>query len=218
MMSLSSTRSGLSQNVSPRPYVSKVGILPSSIPAYHKDYIEREKAGEQEKNTVPAVAINNEISSTRTDAQKEETARHLKPHSRSQLRVDEAGTRPQGMTPINPLKKPKPVRWQFGIRSRNAPWEALLYIHKSLHKLGATYIPDEDYEQAHSKSGAETPSGDSSFVDDKGSARGSTSSMDPHKRYKLPADPWHIKVRWAASSKLACFMNTITMTNIISSH
>jgi carbon catabolite-derepressing protein kinase len=103
------------------------------------------------------------------------------------------------MTPINPPKKSKPVRWQFGIRSRNAPWEALLSIHKSLHKLGATYIPDEDYEQAHAKGSEGAPSTEGSFVNDydaASSARGSSSSMDPAKRYKLPADPWHIKVRW----------------------
>ncbi|POR38423.1 Carbon catabolite-derepressing protein kinase [Tolypocladium paradoxum] len=202
MMSMSSARSGMSQGgLSPRPYVSKVGILPSSIPAYHKDYIEREKAGDD--HTEPAAAaVHEEPTSSRTDAEKEEAARRLKPHTRSQMKLEEGAKRPQGMTPINPPKKSKPVRWQFGIRSRNAPWEALLCIHKALHKLGATYVPDEDYAQLHGK-GSEAPSGDSSFVDDYDGApleRNVHASVDPSKRYRLPADPWHIKVRWESSS------------------
>jgi carbon catabolite-derepressing protein kinase len=198
---MSSARSTTSQaTTTPRPYVSKVGILPSSLPAYHKDYMEREKAGSVE-NSPPKVLINDEPQLNRTDAEKEETARRLRPHSRSQLRIDEANTRPQGMTPINPPKKTKPVRWQFGIRSRNSPWEALLCIHKALYKLGATYIPDEDYESRTAEERAEA-SGNSSFVDSHDGYRGSTSSIDPKKRYNLPADPWHINVRWDTSGTL----------------
>ncbi|KAH6899674.1 kinase-like domain-containing protein [Thelonectria olida] len=194
MLSMSSARSGISQaTTGPRPYVNKVGILPSSLPAYHKDYIEREKAGVL-KDSAPTVLVNDELPVSRTDAEKEETARRLKPHSRSQLRLDEANMRPQGMTPINPVKKNKPVRWQFGIRSRNSPWEALLCIHKSLNKLGATYIPDEDYEATQAEERAER-SRDSSFADSY-DARGSSTSIDPMRRYRLPADPWHISVRW----------------------
>lgn len=203
MLSMSSARSEISKNAAtPRPYVSKIGILPSSLPAYHKDYIEREKAGTL-KNSPPQVLINDELPLARTDAEKEETARRLKPHSRSQLRLDEANKRPQGMTPINPPKKTKPVRWQFGIRSRNSPWEALLCIHKALFKLGATYIPDEEYERRHAEE-RNQGSGSGSFANDydEGSNRGSSSSIDPMKRYKLPADPWHINVRWDTSSKL----------------
>ncbi|KAF6839614.1 Carbon catabolite-derepressing protein kinase [Colletotrichum plurivorum] len=192
--SASSARSGVSAVSVQRPYISKIGILPSSLPAYHREYIEREKAGVQDHPT-PTIVVD-EPSSARTDAEREETARHLKPHSRSQVRLDDS-KKPQGMTPVTTTKKTKPVRWQFGIRSRNAPWEALLCIHKALNKLGATYVPDEDYEKVH---GTETdqPSNDGSFVDDYTSQGGndSTTSIDPLKRYKLPADPWHIKVRW----------------------
>lgn len=203
MLSMSSARSIISQNLLPRPYVSKVGILPSSLPAYHRDYVERAKVGDL-KNSPPRVTINDDPSSNRTDAEREETARRLKPHSRSQLRLEEANKRPQGMTPIIPPKKNKPVRWQFGIRSRNAPWEALLCIHKALHKLGATYIPDEDFDQAQREGREEATSGTGSFADDYEGApleRGSTSSIDPMKKYKLPVDPWHIVVRWDTSSK-----------------
>ncbi|GJC79475.1 sucrose non-fermenting protein kinase 1 [Colletotrichum liriopes] len=192
--SASSARSGGSTVGGQRPYISKIGILPSSLPAYHKEYIEREKGGFEDHPT-PTIVVDEPGLSARTDAEREETARHLKPHSRnSQVRLDDSAKRPQGMTPVVQAKKTKPVRWQFGIRSRNAPWEALLCIHKALNKLGATYVPDEDYEKVH---GAETdqPSNEGSFVDDYASQGGndSTSSIDPLKRYKLPADPWHIK-------------------------
>ncbi|GJC98452.1 carbon catabolite derepressing protein kinase [Colletotrichum higginsianum] len=190
-------RSGGSTVGGQRPYISKIGILPSSLPAYHKEYVEREKGGFEDHPT-PTIVVDEPGLSARTDAEREETARHLKPHSRnSQVRLDDSAKRPQGMTPVVQAKKTKPVRWQFGIRSRNAPWEALLCIHKALNKLGATYVPDEDFEKVH---GAETdqPSNEGSFVDDYASQGGndSTSSIDPLKRYKLPADPWHIKVRW----------------------
>ncbi|KYK60694.1 protein kinase SNF1 [Drechmeria coniospora] len=204
LMSMSSARSTTSQAggaLSPRPYVSKVGILPSSIPNYHKDFIERGKTS-IDSSQPSANAIHEEPSSARTEAEKEEAVRRLKPHARSQMKLEEGSKRPQGMTPINLPKKIKPVRWQFGIRSRNAPWEALLCIHKALHKLGATYIPDEDYARSRRKD-SDAPSGDGSFSDDYDGApleRESDSSLDPAKRYKLPADPWHIKVRWESSN------------------
>jgi carbon catabolite-derepressing protein kinase len=190
MLSMSSARSGVSPGgISPRAYVSKVGILPTSIGTYHKDYIERAKEGVDGSLSNEA-SINDEPPTTRTDAEKEEAARRLKPHSRSQQRLEEGNKRPQGMTPINPPKKSKPVRWQFGIRSRNAPWEALLCIHKALHKLGAGFIPDEDY--AKQKSEGDTP------LDEE--APDTTPSNDPTHKYKLPADPWHIRVRWETKS------------------
>ncbi|KAL2206051.1 protein kinase SNF1 [Sarocladium strictum] len=201
LMSLSSARSGMSQVPgSARPYVSKVGILPSSIPTYHKDYFERLKAGPHESE-LGAENPDEEPSPARTDAEKEESVRRLKPHSRSQIRIEEAA-KPQSMTPVTP-KKNKPVRWQFGIRSRNAPWEALLTIHKALHKLGATYLPDEDFEVAHSKETEGSRSGESSFVSEHDGGPvggGSTGSLGPSKGYKLPADPWHIQVRWDSST------------------
>ncbi|CAI4212963.1 unnamed protein product [Parascedosporium putredinis] len=113
--------------------------------------------------------------------------------------------------PCEPSQKSKPVRWQFGIRSRNAPWEALLCIHKALNKLGATYLPDEDYDKVHGQDcedhgddeGLESANG--SFADDYSGAplrrcNHSSSSVDPSPRYKLPADPWRIKVRWESNS------------------
>lgn len=214
--SMSSARSTASSVPTPRPYTSKVGILPSSLPAYHKDFIERAKAGVDDSPSPPDKL--EEPSRARPENVKEETARRLNPHSRtSQIRLEEASGRPHSLTPVNPPKKQKPVRWQFGIRSRSAPWEALLCIHKALHKLGATYLPDEDYDKVHAQEreddqadGESLQSADGSFADDYNGAPlrrydHSASSTDPSRRYKLPADPWRIKVRWETGSKSSLF-------------
>lgn len=185
----SSSRSIASNGTSssPRPYVSKVGILPSSLTAYHKDYMEREKAGFDEPQLPPTVP---EPTHPRSEEDRQESLRRLKPHTRSQVRLDDSSKRPQGMTPVNPPKKPKATKWQFGIRSRNAPWEALGVIYRSLSKLGCSWVPDEDYDKVH---GSEDESEEASR-----SHRRSASSRntDPAKIYRLPADPWHIQVRW----------------------
>ncbi|KAK4452404.1 putative serine/threonine protein kinase [Podospora aff. communis PSN243] len=196
---MSSARSiaSTSTGASVKPYISKVGVLPSSLPAYHKVFMEREKAkasGVEIADT--SLSSLEPLSQPRSQAEQEETLRRLKPHSRSQLRLDEANKRPQGLTPVNPPKKTKPVRWQFGIRSRNAPWEALVCIYKALAKLGAGWIVDEDYDKVHEDNGEEG--------EYEGSPRSrkhnSTSSIDPTKVYRLPADPWHIKIRWTTET------------------
>lgn len=131
---------------SPRGYVSHVGILPTSLPPLHKKYLERQSAGDEEPldaQPVPDVPLQ-----PRTPAEQQEAARRLKPHSKSAMRLDDSQYHPQSMTPVAP-KRTKQVRWQFGIRSRNAPFEALLCIYKSLAKLGASWVVDEDYEKVH---------------------------------------------------------------------
>ncbi|CCC09037.1 unnamed protein product [Sordaria macrospora k-hell] len=191
---MSSARSiaSVSTGTSPRPYVSKIGILPSSLPTYHKVFMEREKAkaeGLEPPDAIPTIV--EPANQPRSQAEQEETIRRLKPHSKSQLRLDEANKRPQGLTPVNPPKKNKPARWQFGIRSRNAPWEALVCIYKSLNKLGAGWIVDEDYERAL-REDEDTDDYDGPTI----GRKISSSNMDPTKIYRLPADPWHIKIRW----------------------
>lgn len=167
---------------SPRPYVSKVGILPSSLTAYHKDHMERERAGIEEEPLLPAEP--EPSPQPRSEDEKQESIRRLKPHARSPAPDSK---RPQGLTPVHPPKKSKTVRWQFGIRSRNAPWEALGVIYRSLSKLGCSWIPDEDYDKEHEESSASSH---------RRSPSSKSAGPDPTKVYKLPADPWHIQVRW----------------------
>ncbi|KAI8633843.1 protein kinase SNF1 [Xylariaceae sp. FL1651] len=186
-------------SASPRGYVSHVGILPTSLPALHREYLERQNAGVDEPLDAPVPDVPLQ---PRTPAEQQEAVRRLKPHSKNTMRHDESQTRPQSMTPVAP-KKSKPVRWQFGIRSRNAPFEALLCIYKALAKLGATWAQDEDYNKVH---------GEELEVQDDESRRRALEkdnpyegipleqidlrTFDPVKYYKLPADPWHITCRW----------------------
>lgn len=141
-----STRSNASTitSASPRGYVSKIGILPTSLPAFHKEYFERYADNDESLSSQPVPEMPVQ---PRTPAEQQETARRLKPHTKP-VRLDDSQGRPAPMTPVAP-KKNKPVRWQFGIRSRNAPWEALLCIYKALHKLKATWVVDEDYDEVH---------------------------------------------------------------------
>ncbi|ORY57280.1 kinase-like domain-containing protein [Pseudomassariella vexata] len=183
-------------STSPRGYVSKVGILPTSLPALYKEYLERQNAGVEEplnSQPVPDIPLQ-----PRTPAEQQEAVRRLKPHSKSAVRLDDSNTRPQTMTPVAP-KKPRPVRWQFGIRSRNAPWEALLCIYKALSKLKATWVVDEDYEKVHEEDGSRGHARKNSShnpYEGKAPEDIDLATFDPLKYYRLPADPWHIICRW----------------------
>ncbi|EHL03513.1 putative Carbon catabolite-derepressing protein kinase [Glarea lozoyensis 74030] len=139
-----------------------------------------------------------------TEAEKVETARRLNPHSRSQLKLDEASKRPAGMTPV-PQKKAKPTKWQFGIRSRNQPLEAIGCIYRALQKLGAEWIVDEDWEKSQREaletthfvsngSGASLHREESLPTHEASNLR--FSKLDSSSKYNLPADPWVLRVRW----------------------
>lgn len=133
-----------------RPYISKIGILPSSLPAYHRDFMEARRSGRSLESTLSTDHREAHEPHPQTEAEKAETARRLNPHSRSQLKLDEANKRPAGMTPV-PQKKVKPTKWQFGIRSRNQPLEAIGCIYRALQKLGAEWVVDENWEGSHTE-------------------------------------------------------------------
>ncbi len=105
--------------------------------------MEAKRTGRNVGNPLSMAHSEVDVPSPQTDAEKAETARRLNPHSRSQLKLDEASKRPAGMTPV-PQKKSKPTKWQFGIRSRNQPLEAIGCIYRALHKLGAEWVIDDD--------------------------------------------------------------------------
>lgn len=135
----------------------------------------------------------------KSPAQQAETARRLKPHSRSQINIDKLN-RPEGMTPlIPPTKRPKTVKWQFGIRSRNQPAEAMLAIYKALKAMGAEWEVAKARKPGGSHSGEEGGSGGdedvdsdisdaSSFDDEHETARTSstvsTSASSPTQRHR----------------------------------
>lgn len=205
--------SSIGTDRSTRPYVSKIGVLPSSLPAYHRDFMEARRSGRDTTSMLSTAHSEVDEPKVQTEAEKAETARRLNPHSKSQIRLDEANKRPAGLTPV-PQKKAKPTKWQFGIRSRNQPLEAIGCIYRALQKLGAEWLVDEDWQPSRRESSEQDRTNNNSFVsNNSGSGAslhrersmkihdGSSSSirfqaLDPNGNYKLPADPWVLRVRW----------------------
>ncbi len=149
-----------------KPYVSQIGILPSSMPYWHNQYMEKIKTDElnapYEDNREPDYAASfaqlSTSDSTREQSSEDQaaTARHLKPHSRSTTHLHNItaaqAKNPEALTPVPP-RKPRPTKWQFGIRSRNSPLEAMGCIYRALLKQGATWeCPEEEGNRARSPS------------------------------------------------------------------
>jgi len=145
-----------------KPYVSQIGILPSSMPYWHNQYMEKIKADESEaayeENPEPDYATSfaqlSTSDSNREQSSKDQaaTARHLKPHSRSTIHLHNItaaqAQNPDALTPVPP-KKTRPTKWQFGIRSRNSPLEAMGCIYRALLKQGAEWeCRDEEGDRA----------------------------------------------------------------------
>lgn len=99
--------------------------------------------------------INAPAQSTPTD--------RLRPHARgSQLHLHKMA-KPDAMTPL-PQKKPRATKWQFGIRSRNSPAEAMLAIYRALSAMGAEWEvpPSRRPGRRHSDSRSRSRSGSQS--------------------------------------------------------
>ena len=91
-------------------------------------------------------------------------------------------------------KKSKPTKWQFGIRSRNQPAEAMLAIYKALRAMGADWEvprirkPGSHLSGSGSRSRSRSRSGSDSESD--GGDRGDhwsdeEADVDPHHRNRL---------------------------------
>ncbi|KAE8844255.1 hypothetical protein PTNB73_03690 [Pyrenophora teres f. teres] len=133
-----------------RSPVSTVAILPSSLTEYHKAYMKghpRPLSRIQDTDGLPPTP-------EQTEEQRQISARRLKPNFRT---LPEAGrSKPEPMTSL-PAKKPRATKWQFGIRSRNQPAEAMLAIFKALKAMGADWeIPK--IRRAGGRSGSRSPS------------------------------------------------------------
>lgn len=165
--------SSSSQQLEARSPATTIAVLPSSLPDYHKAYMKGHPPPSQDPITdkIPA-------DTPRSHEEQLATARALKPHSKSQLNLQQAHQKPESMTPI-PSKRSKPTKWQFGIRSRNQPTEAMLAIYRALVSMGADWeIPNirrpggrrhgESTPGSRSRSGSEYDSDDSESDADPG--------------------------------------------------
>jgi len=126
--------------------VSHVRILPTSIPYVHDQLMEqRQREREQRARAAHLDAqarAENPYDPTRGERpmnDQEATARALKPHSRSIVDLEKLRFEPpEGHH--NTAHMPKRSRkWQFGIRSRNQPYEAMLYLYRAIDAQGGVW-------------------------------------------------------------------------------
>jgi carbon catabolite-derepressing protein kinase len=146
----------------PDDYVSHpstVGILPSSIPRVWRQTV----AGRAEAAAAASAPSDSGPISDNPQPQNPEaqaaTARAIQGQNRSSVSLDTDPALPAALTQIHEAhdgpaeKKQRATKWQFGIRSRNGPHEAMLCIYKALRKFGAAwdmtgfdkYIPDNPF-------------------------------------------------------------------------
>ena len=166
---------GSSFIIEARSPASTIAVLPSSMPDYHTAYMNEQT----HPTTSPAAGGAGEDAASeenpRSQAEQEVTARRLKPHSKSSssLHRSSAHAKLEPLTPHAPTtekaaKKPKTLKWQFGIRSRNSPPEAMLAIYRALHKMGAQWeVPtpkepgtgsrEDSAERARDDGGSQSP-------------------------------------------------------------
>ncbi|KAK4920594.1 Protein kinase [Elasticomyces elasticus] len=149
-----------------RSPASTIAVLPSSLPDYHAAYMKGQQGNKVSGKGVtgtdlyakenatddaaPPAGSEGGASRPRTKEEQEATARRLKPHSKSSANLlHRQGEKPEPMTALperevaggvgRKERKSKPTKWQFGIRSRNTPAEAMLAIYKALEKMGACW-------------------------------------------------------------------------------
>lgn len=123
--------------------VSHVRILPTSLPYVH-DQLMEQRGREQKARADERLAQEHEDDSKSADGkelsaeEQQATARALKPHSRSLVDLDKLRLEPPEIhtAPHQPKKSRK---WQFGIRSRNQPYEAVLYLYKAIAAQGGVW-------------------------------------------------------------------------------
>lgn len=208
------------------PRVSNVRVLNTSLPHVHDELVAaREKAKERGEDpdlilhpaqppegptdevgpTVPEISYDaNRRPIPRPIQEQEATSRALKPHSRSVTALhDLRHTRPEAMTTMkSDDKKPAPVKvkpkkWQFGIRSRNAPYEAMKCIFVALKTLGADWaiVPALATDRDTNDDKDNTSSPASEFND--GEPQTILQSKYPHLPidYYIPRNPWYIQAR-----------------------
>ncbi|EPS36153.1 hypothetical protein H072_10277 [Dactylellina haptotyla CBS 200.50] len=187
------------------PLNSTVSILPTSLPEYHRAFM---KGGPGAAAMYQQQQVAQSVASASIPIKESRRIRSI---------TGRTSSRPDPMTPLTPAqRKSRPTKWQFGIRSRNQPLDAIACIYRALRKLGAEWLvptkkEDErgtdDDEKQPSRGGnstnensnddilaPETPPGGRS-------RRSSSSSTSSYRRGEsgetdVPEDPWVIHCRW----------------------
>ncbi|KAL4778060.1 kinase-like domain-containing protein [Aspergillus varians] len=171
------------------PRVSHVRILPTSLPYVHDQLMEqrereRQRAREdlEVKQSQASLDEDDPSRTARSPEQQEATARALKPHSRSIVDFDKLRLEPpEGRHAPHHPKRSR--RWQFGIRSRNQPYEAILYLYRAIAAQGGIW----EIQPAESGSGI----ADSESVDRPLQSKYPDLPADHY----VPKDLWFIRAR-----------------------
>lgn len=128
-----------------QPRVSHVRILPTSLPYVHDQLMEQrdreQRARDEELRQAAEIEANSQASEQGELSQEEQalTARALKPHSRSIVDLDKLRLEPPMGHPISQQQPKRSRKWQFGIRSRNQPYEAMLYLYRAIAAQGGVW-------------------------------------------------------------------------------
>lgn len=128
--------------------VSHVRILPTSLPYVHDQLMEQRDREQKARNQIleerrqeaARLEESGQVSERRELSPEEQaaTARALKPHARSVVDLGKLHLEPPtGRPNTQPPKRSR--KWQFGIRSRNQPYEAMLYLYRAIAAQGGLW-------------------------------------------------------------------------------
>ncbi|KAF3940481.1 hypothetical protein ABW19_dt0206057 [Dactylella cylindrospora] len=181
------------------PLNSTVSILPTSLPEYHRAFM---KGG-------PGAAAAYQLQQAAQSAIPPASL-PIKESRRIRGISGRTSSRPDPMTPLaSTQRKSRPTKWQFGIRSRNQPLDAIACIYRALRKLGAEWlVPEKENDRTHEDDNSrrstsnqsddilapETPPGSRSNHRRNSSSSESFRRDDPDP--EVPEDPWVIHCRW----------------------
>lgn len=173
--------------------VSHVRILPTSLPYVHEQIMEQREreqklraAGEvQDEGLLTNIEPDQDSLTVsgqeRSLEEQAATARALKPHARSVVDFKKLKLEPPEQ--FRALHHPKKARkWQFGIRSRNQPYEAVSYLYKAISAQGGVW---------------EIQPAEADGVDPSPETQNRLQSKYPDlpPDYYIPKDPWFIRAR-----------------------
>ena len=189
--------------------VSHVRILPTSVPYVHDQLMEQREREQKARaadhdrwleERAQARADNPDDPSQSAFDDQEATARALKPHSRSIVDLDKLRFEPPQAHYTAHIPK-RSRKWQFGIRSRNQPYEAMLYLYRAIDAQGGVWDiqPGETgklrtivftyvLHEANCSTGGDIGPDESSKP---------LQTKYPHlpSDYYVPKDPWFIRAR-----------------------
>lgn len=157
-----------------KPYVSKIGILTTSLPMYHNQIMEmrradqRRRRAEEQGEALELEGMDKLFrmsldvdSREQTSEEQAETARRLKPHSRSTIQLQtitaNASKDPTGVLITAPKTKGNRTKWQFGIRSKSEPLDAIKCLYKALGSMGDCQWQVAEPQQNKPRDGAPYP-------------------------------------------------------------